>query len=166
MFEQCPEEVDENRFGEIKMSDCQSKSLNLIKDAINRGQQITHILNVKITNEPNNHVGTKIREFLYQMINGSAKTLTINDFPSITLTWLMPTSKSSCYYYTNSIYNDYMTAEHTKNMLRSMINALKNDAAFNSLRTCNGYHSNWGISFFLTKPLQFGILQDSTGIIQ
>ena len=151
---------------DIKQSGKQSKHLNTIKDAINRGEIITHILNWKVSNEPNNEIGNTIRKVFYDDVNNENNIFIVENNPGIRIMWNMPnTQSSSAYYYTNSIYNDHITAAHAKLMLRGFINKIKNHVNYFNLREKDGYNNNWGISYLVTRPLNYGMDQVAAGDI-
>ena len=132
------------------------EKLNVIKDVMNRGEHLTHVLNWKISNQPNNLIGNTIRIMMYNNINNMPRTYTVDEVPGITMQWLMPDFTSSAYYYTNSIYNDRITKGHVKLMLKDLINLIKVNDAGRSIREKPDYHNGWGITYLVTRLLDYG----------
>ncbi|KAJ3392406.1 hypothetical protein HDU92_008465 [Lobulomyces angularis] len=139
----------------IRNPGSQSKYLNEIKDAMNRGEIITHILNWKISNQGKD-AGEEIRKAIYKFICNNTKTYIVDNNIGISITWIMPNSNvSSAYYYTNSIYNDRITANHVKIMLRNIVNNIKTHEEYQNITNKADYKNDWGISYLVTLPLGY-----------
>jgi hypothetical protein len=139
---------------DVKMSCSQSKHLNTIKDAMNRGEIITHILNWKTSREPTAEIGNLILDAMYKIIQDKVHTYTVNRMQNVSIIWIMTESSvSSSYYYTESGYSDRVTKAHVKIMITSAVRALKEDDRYQALRN---KRDNWGVSYLVTKPLDYG----------
>jgi hypothetical protein len=101
-----PVEHDAEEDDNAAQEAAQSKFLNVINELISQGQ-LTHILNVKLLNH-----SSGMHSKMNNWIKNQNHQITVGSL-SIKLTWSMRQSTSSCYYYTNSIYNDSMTERYT-----------------------------------------------------
>eukprot|EP00298_Acanthocystis_sp_HF-20_P001492 c11907_g1_i1.p1 GENE.c11907_g1_i1~~c11907_g1_i1.p1 ORF type:complete len:173 (+),score=27.80 c11907_g1_i1:100-618(+) len=140
--------------------------LNTIKQQLNNGVLISHILNIKVSNEPTNAIGTQIRSYLFQEIQNKPLTRTINlpggvGTATPIITWQMPGNlQSSDYYFTviqGGGLSDFQVAEHTKKVLRSLIYRIKETAVGDKIKEMEGYTDAWGIAFSLSKPLTYEV---------
>ena len=136
--------------------DEESKHLNVIKDVMNRGEIISHILNWKVSNQPSNAVGTEIRKIAHRMIHNIPNMYSVGGHVDIMIRWVMPDVTNSSYYYTDSIYSDRITKEHVKIMMQTLVRHVKENLQCAPLRGREDYHPNWGVSYLVTKPLEYG----------
>ena len=121
--------------------------LNDIKNIIRNGGNVTHILNIKISKQPTSEIGNEIRRRLFRSIRGIPIVKAVGGM-NVTITWRSSANSSSAYYHSDNAYiTDLAVKEHTKMMLRDLLNTLDN--------TFNNIFSNGitGLSFIVTKPL-------------
>lgn len=138
----------------INMDGKQSFLLNDIKRTIRNGGNVTHILNIKISGEPNNTRGTAIRRRIFQIIANNPRVEQVQEF-QVPISWITSAQNSSAYYHSNNpMFTDMVVKEHTKTMLRRIINQIDSDFG-NVFR--NG---TTGIAFMVTKPLTREIIID------
>ena len=133
----------------------QSNHLEEIRDAMNRGELITHVLNWRVSNEGTNAIGTYIRRFVFASINTIPRAYTMRNGLVAVLTWQMPNTTMSAYYYTASDYSDRVTAEHVKVMMINLVGLLKTDPTWADFRAMPGYNDDWGITYLITRPLEY-----------
>ncbi len=108
---------------------------------------MTHILNVKVSNQPTVEIGDRIREAIYKAIANHVIKLNVNGH-SIPITWRTTARTTSAYYHCDAgMFNDIAVKEHTKVLLRRVVNDL--DAQFNNIFS-NG---TTGVAFLVSKPL-------------
>ena len=154
-----PSENEEPRTREIPQEEFTRLTgdmfLNVIKDVMNGWERITHILNWKVSNEGPKKVGNHIRRIVYRSIHSVRHFFPSPDGDAIGITWKMPGVRSSAYYYTASIYSDVVTAEHTKTLLRHLVNHVKTHPDTQYLRDMEGYADSWGIAYLVTRPLEY-----------
>jgi hypothetical protein len=123
-----------------------------IRDSINNGVLITHILNVKVSVEPldrnfSNQLRRKLKEHIWNVPLNHVVNFNGQNF-SVIVTWVMPGAVSqTAYYYTASAYNDIAVALHTRIALSTICN---------SIRVQNPQFGNdWAIAYLISKPLEF-----------
>lgn len=136
----------------IRLPDAQSHPLILIRDALNQGVLITHILNIKVSNEPvdRNHARS-LRNFLKVGIHrvplGQNIVFNQQQVPAI-VKWDMPgVRESSPYFYTATYLNDLALAQHTRLALANICNTIRQHHP--------EFGNDWGIAYLITKPLDF-----------
>ena len=71
---------------QITMNGRQSFLLNDIKNHIRQGGNVTHILNVEVSCQRTNEIGSRIRQEIFRRIKGIPITKIVNGV-NITLTW-------------------------------------------------------------------------------
>ena len=134
---------------QINMNGKQSFLLNDIKTSIRNGENVTHILNVKVSQlqQPNAEIGNRIRQRIYSAIANVPITKIVNN-QSITLTWRTAATTTSAYFHCDAgFFNDLAVKMHTKALLSGLLGAL--NASFNNI-FANGVT---GLAFLVTKPL-------------
>lgn len=142
------------------MTDSRDISLNAIKNVISTGK-ITHVFNYNIYNEGNSEVGVAIRKRIGRMMNQVYSYKIGNDIVSIRWCSIVG-NPTSCYYYTDSLYNDTMTAEHIKILLKSVVSTIKHS----SITEMDGYCEQWGVQYLVTRVLKHLTASDSAGYIE
>ena len=139
----------------------QSKHLVEISAQIAAGTLISHILNYKLSQEPNDRQHAfRIRRILKQSIWNSQIIENIPILPNnalltpVPVTWSMPTAGSTCaYYYTGAgyIYSDIAIREHTNQMLQRLTNQIRAQHP--------EFGNTWGLSYIVTKAVGAAVLQ-------
>lgn len=119
-----------------------------MKRHIRDGNNITHILNVKVSREGLNNIGTQIRQTIFHRINGIPITKEISGV-NVTITWNSNATASSAYYYADvgGIFGDVAVKRHTVRLLNDLLTEL--DERFNRVFSTNVT----GLAFLVTKPL-------------
>lgn len=119
--------------------------LNSVKQAIQNGKTITHCLSLDSSEQ--------IKQYLFEEINNKPKAYTINGNPDIIITWTSESPLDS--FYTNSMYNDTITSLHVNKMLSDILSDIKRRYILETYK----------ISYLLTNIIQFGMDQESTGVV-
>ena len=131
----------------VNMDGKQSFLLNDIKTEIENGGNVTHILNVKISNQTNSEIGNQIRQRIFRIIKGNTITKNINGIP-VAVTWKTSATTTSAYYYSNNVYfTDTAINEHTEKLLSDVTAQI--DAEFGHIFSTG----RTGLAFICTKPL-------------
>ncbi|KAJ3391833.1 hypothetical protein HDU92_008801 [Lobulomyces angularis] len=145
---------------QINMNGKQSFLLNDIKQHIAKGGNVTHILNVKVSNQPENKGGSRIRQLIFNRINNIPITINV-DGTDVTVTWRSNAVSSSAYYHSNNIFIDTIVKKHTKLLLRTVLGVIDN--------AVGGVFANGttGLAFIVTKPLvrEVVLVDDDADII-
>ena len=129
------------------MNGRQSFLLNDIKTHIRNGGNVTHILNVKVSNQPSAEIGNQIREAVFRAI-GNVLTNKVVNGHIIPITWRTAAKTTSAYYHCDAgMFNDIAVKEHTKVLLRDVLIAM--DDEFGNIFT----QGNTVVAFLLSKPL-------------
>ena len=128
------------------MNGKQSFLLNDIKREIENGGTVTHILNIKISNQPNSEIRNQIRQRIFRIIKGKTITKHINGRP-VDVTWQTSATSSSAYYFSNNAFIDTLVQEHTQRLLRDVTDQI--DAEFDNIFSTG----RTGLAFICTKPL-------------
>jgi hypothetical protein len=130
------------------MNGRQSFLLNDIKNHIRQGGNVTHILYVKIANQPDNTIGNAIRLAIFRRICGIPITRRVNGM-NVTITWRSAAVQTSAYYHADvqGMLGDTAVKLHSMSLLRNILTVI--DAQFENIFT-NG---TTGVSFLVTKPL-------------
>lgn len=133
----------------------QSHQLIRIRDLLGEGVQISHILNVNISNEPiEPAMATAVRTALTRQILNVQHTFSVpfgaDNFPA-TLTWRMDgAGKSTAYYYlVLTPFNDVLIARHVKLMLTAVANAVR-------MQNAAAGH-DWGLAYLISRPLSYDV---------
>ena len=133
---------------QINMNGRQSFLLNDIKQHIQSGGNVTHILNVKISRQGTNDVGNQIRQHLFQRINNCPIQCMVNGM-NVTITWRSNATSSSAYYHADvmGMLGDTAVQRHTEILLTRLLAALNErfDNVFRDGAT--------GLAFLVSKPL-------------
>ncbi len=130
----------------------QSRQLIEIRDQLNNGTLITHVLNIQVSDEPldRNHANS-LRKALKRAIwrQPLNKNFLFNGMPvNAVVTWDMPLKIStSAYYYTATFLNDLALAAHMRSALADIEDTIK-------LQNPQ-FGNTWGIAYLITKPLDF-----------
>jgi hypothetical protein len=137
----------------IRQPGPQSRRLIEIRDQLNAGVNISHILNVKISNEPTNSAfALEIRrELKRQLWNVQRNEIVVhnNIHMPVMIRWEMNNPGNTCaYYYAIDLpYVDSVVASHTRLILWTICN---------SIRIAHPEFGNdWGIAYLVSKPLQY-----------
>ncbi|KAJ3065851.1 hypothetical protein HK102_007803 [Quaeritorhiza haematococci] len=129
------------------MNGRESFLLNDIKGVIRSGGNVTHILNVKVSRQMSAEQGTAIRRAIYQRIANKPLTKHVTGVPA-TITWRTTATSSSAYYHADvPLFTDIVVKEHTKQLLRDILNAIDNQ--FGNVFTSG----ITGLAFLVSKPL-------------
>ncbi len=100
-----------------------------INDQILGGTNISHILNLKISNEQTNEVGKQIRKlFLHNILNRSIPLMIPFGATNIIVDviWTMVNARaSSTYYCTYSPFTDEVVQEHAKLVITAIGNQIR-----------------------------------------
>jgi hypothetical protein len=133
---------------QINMNDRQSFLINDIKNHVRQGGNVTHILNVKVSNQRNADEGNRIRQRIYQYIANTAHALNILGM-NFAITWRTSASYTSTNYHCDvgGMLGDLAVKEHTKALLRNVLNAL--DHEFGQVFSL----AITGVAFLVRKPL-------------
>ncbi|TPX45976.1 hypothetical protein SeLEV6574_g03515 [Synchytrium endobioticum] len=136
----------------IHMDGTQSFPLNAINRAIQEGRNITHILNLKVSNQPNEAVGNRLRQAIFQHINNNPITKMVNG-TTVIITWKSENVATSAYYYANiQLFTDVAVQEHTKQLFADLLEQL--DEQFGHIFSTR----ETGLAFLVTKPTTQQIL--------
>jgi hypothetical protein len=135
---------------DIRSRGVQAKHLIEIRDQLNAGVRMSHILNIKLTGET-----TSDQAYIYEILKREIWNVQLNEVVnyygqiiSVQITWTMPNAERTCaYYYTDCAYNDEIVALHTKSALRRITQRIRRDH--------QNYGATWGIAYLLTKPLNY-----------
>lgn len=133
------------------MQGSKSRSLSKIRAQIRNGVNISHILHVRVSNEPENKVYalTIRREIGKRLLNIPHLFLILHngDTLNVSITWTMPNAgtMSAFYYGVNLPYIDEVIGAHSRIMLSSICSAIRN--------LHPEFGSQWGISYLVSKPL-------------
>jgi hypothetical protein len=136
------------KMAQINMNERQSFLLNDIKNHISQGGNVTHILNVKVSNQRTPEEGTRIRQRIYQRIANTAQWKDILGL-NFAITWITSATTTSAYYHCDvgGLLGDLAVKEHSKSLLRDILMSIDNDFEQVFSRGITG------VSFLVTKPL-------------
>jgi hypothetical protein len=123
-----------------------SSLLNDIKKVVRGGGNVSHILNVKVSNERTPEEGNRIRAALFHALNNVTHTLDVGG-AIISITWNISATTSAHFLAHARFYNDEAVWAHTNILLVSLLNGLDNQ--FGNTFS-NG---TTGVAFIVTKPL-------------
>ena len=125
-----------------------SSLLNDIRQHVKNGGNVTHILNVKISNQQSAEEGARIHQMIFRAINNISIAKMVGPM-NVSITWRTSALQTSTYYHCDvgGLLGDVAVKEHTKLLLRDLLTSL--DAQLNNIFT-NGVT---GVSFLVTKPL-------------
>jgi hypothetical protein len=129
----------------------QSRRLVEIRNHIRAGTNISHILNVKVSNQPENRIyAGRIRREIRDRLYNIQHLINVNHNNAplpVAITWTMTdVGVSSAYYYAvNLPYIDAIIGRHTLSMLTSICDAIRN--------LHPEFGGQWGIAYLVTKPL-------------
>lgn len=105
--------------------------LNSIKKKANQEDLPSHILNIKLTNQGSNYLGTKIRSFLHEKLNGVPYQKNVSASGSTThvsITWsYCPRAGDTSQYYsaTVQLYSDLAVVLATRMILTDILGQLQ-----------------------------------------
>jgi hypothetical protein len=132
---------------QINLDGQQSMLLKDIKNVLRNGGNVTHILNVKVSHQPDNERGTAIRQAIFQQIANKPVMKQVYGVP-VMITWRTAARTSSAYYYANvPLFTDIVVRQHSEQLLRDVLATI--DGQFDNILT-NGAT---GLTFMVTKPL-------------
>lgn len=138
-----------------EFNDEKNVHITLLKETMNKGEIVTHVLNWKVFKQSNSIIDS-IRKIMYKLIVNVSHTSTILGATGVKMQWYWPAGHpTTYYYYTNSMYSDRITKEHIKIMMLNVVKKIKQDAEYAELRNHSDYQSEWGISYLVTKPLEY-----------
>lgn len=83
---------------QIDMNGQQSFLLNDIKNHIRQGGNVTHILNVKVSNQRSPEEGNRIHQKIFQQIANTAQTKNVMGL-NFAITWRTSATATSAYYH-------------------------------------------------------------------
>eukprot|EP01031_Cornospumella_fuschlensis_P033704 gene33704-40776_t len=128
-----------------------NRRLLQITNQITNGLLVSHILNVKVSNEPQdpNHARQIRREIKQQIWNVQNLHFVMHNgqpFP-VGITWTMVDAGQTCacYYAVNLPYADSVVENHTRVMLNAIVNNIRQNHP--------QYGNHWGIAYLVTRPL-------------
>ena len=136
----------------VKQQGYPCSQLIQIRNKLNEGVLITHILNVNISNQPDDpKSASKLRRKIFLRLYNKPSRRHImfkGHKREVEVLWEVPEGNhwSSAYYYTSSIFlSDIAVALHTKILISEISN---------EIRAANASWGNqWSISYFIIKPL-------------
>lgn len=137
---------------DIRQPGVQSRQLIRIRDSLNQGVLITHILSIKVSNEPVDRSHARLLRNLlkisiWQVPLGQVIVFNQQQIPAI-VTWVMPGVRSStAYYYTATYLNDLALAQHTRLALSVICDAIRQQHP--------EFGNAWEVAYLITKPLDF-----------
>ena len=122
--------------------------LNDIKNHINHGNNVTHILNVKLSNLPSKDLGDAIREAIYKRIANTSITKRVNGM-DVNITWRTEATKSTAYYHCDvqGMLGDTAVKLHSMSLLNDILKDI--DKEFDKIFS----KDNVVVAFLVTKPL-------------
>eukprot|EP01031_Cornospumella_fuschlensis_P028259 gene28259-34125_t len=128
--------------------DEQSFLLNDIKNCVRNGGNVTHILKVKVSRQPSEEIRNLIRQEIFSSLRDFPITKVVKGV-NIAITWRTSAPTAPTYYHADvgGMYGDVAVQEHTKALLKDLLNAL--DDRFSNIFS-NG---TTGVAFLVTKPL-------------
>ena len=133
---------------ETKIVKGRSCLMKEIDDLVQSGGNITHILDVRITNQRTQEEGQKIRRRIFQYIANTPRYQTVRgmNFP---IKWRTSATMSTSTYHCDlyGLLGDTAVKEHSKALLYEVLKSLDNefDSIFSRKITI--------VSFWITKPL-------------
>ena len=134
------------------MDSDQSFLLNDIKQHVKNGGNVTHILNVRISQQLNSEIATLVKQAVFRLIQGIAITYPIHNM-NVTITWRSSTDQTSAYHAdVGGMYGDVAVKRHTNMLLQTLIHQL--DPLFEVYFTegITGIKTT-EISLIVTRPL-------------
>ena len=134
------------------MDSDQSFLLNDIKQHVKDGGNVTHILNVQMSQRLNSEKATCAKQAIYRFIQGIAITYTINSM-NVTITWRASTDQTSAYHAdVGGMYGDVAVKRHTNMLLQTLIHQLDPLFEFCFTQGITGIKTT-EISLVVTRPL-------------
>ena len=122
--------------------------MNDVKRDMRQGGNISHILNVQISQTPSDEVGSQIRRHIFRLIQGNPITKLIHGM-NVTITWRSTSTTSPTCYHTDvgGILGDVAVKRHAEMLLHDILVDLNNnfDHIFD-----NGIS---GLAFLVSRPL-------------
>lgn len=118
-----------------------------INTVLNRAENVTYILNVKINNEKDTNTRNMIRQAIYQKIANKAITQIVEGI-DVSIKWIPFASKKSAYYADIRLFNDVAVSQHTKQLRNTVLHAI--DDEFSNTFT----HGITELVFFVSRPLR------------
>lgn len=133
---------------QINMNGKQSFLLNDIKNHIRGGGNVTHILNVKVSNQRSSEEGNRIRQKIYSRIANAPQTKTVMGL-TFAITWRTSATTTSAYYHCDmgGLLGDVAVKAHSEALLSDILRAI--DAEFGQVFS----QGITGVAFLVTKPL-------------
>lgn len=111
-------------------------------------------------------MGNEIRKIVQTLVGNVQNEYTVSGYPGISVRWVMPDVKTSSFYYTTSLYDDRMTKEHLHVMVKALIRHIKYGPECARFRERDDYRYDWGITYFITKPLDSGTEEVGAGYLE
>lgn len=125
----------------------QSGMLVAMNNIVNNGGNISHILNVKVSNEASPESGHQIRLAIFARIANVPLQRVVNDV-QMTVTWRTLLTQTSAYYYTDvNMFTDLAVRAHTTGVLTDLIIDLQR-------RNPTWFGPTTGLAMLVSKPLQ------------
>ena len=130
------------------MNGKQSFLLNDIKNHVHNGGNVTHILNVTVSNQRSVEEGNLIRQRIYQHIANTPHIMHVLGM-NFGITWRTSATTTSAYYHCDvgGLLGDTAVKGHSKALLMSVLNAI--DMEFEQVFS-RGITS---VAFLVSKPL-------------
>lgn len=136
---------------QVRQRGNQSKRLVDIMNQITNGVLISHILNMRVSNEPQDpNEALQIRRMLKKAIWNVPNMHMImhngQPFP-VGITWTMVNVGQTCAYYyaVNLPYSDSVVENHSRVMMNTIVNQIRQNHP--------EYGNDWGIAYLVTRPL-------------
>eukprot|EP01033_Poteriospumella_lacustris_P014894 gene14894-10649_t len=102
-------------------------ALHGVRQIVRGGGKVTHILKVKVSRHVSAEIADRIQTTIYNHIANVAIKIIVNDKP-ITVTWRPAEAAYPTYYHCNSVcFNDVGVHQHTKVLLRQLVDRLDAD---------------------------------------
>ena len=122
--------------------------LNDIKNVLRQGGNVTHILNVRVSNQPDSITGDEIRKAIYREIANRPITHEVHQGVPVTITWRTSAKQTATSYHCDvDIFGDRAVKLHTQALLQHVLIAI--DDQFDNIFSNN----RASVAFFVTKPL-------------
>ena len=135
----------------VRMRGSQPRWLIEIRNQLRAGLNISHVLKVKVSNEPDNRehanaIRRDIKSRIWNVENQQIVQHNNGNLP-ITIMWTMSDAgtMSAYYYAVNLPYIDEIVGKHTRQVLSVVCNAIRGQHP--------EYGQAWGIAYLVTKPL-------------
>jgi hypothetical protein len=123
--------------------ECRSFIMNDIKEELDAGREVTHILEVKVAND--HGAARRIKAAIFKRIANKPITRYIEGY-QVTMKWSTRARTSSACYFCDSMFNNNFVNKHTKILLGDIVKEI--DAEFQHTFTKH----NTGLAFLVCVP--------------